>query len=154
MEVTIPQKSELEELNHLIVAAKKSWGYSQEQIDMWLPSLIATETTLCDRDYRLARNDDGQPVFVYSLAALSSGIYELEDCWVAPEFKGHGYGRKMFEHMVQNLESKQAHKLEIVSDPNAEGFYRRMGAVKVGETLSSSSGRYLPKLELVFGTAP
>jgi hypothetical protein len=34
----------------------------------------------------------------------------------------------------------------IVSDPNAEGFYLRMGAQRSGEVESTPRGRYLPKL--------
>ena len=39
-------------------------------------------------------------------------------------------------------------EVEIVSDPNAEGFYRKMGAYRVGETISEIDGqpRILPRL--------
>ena len=41
--------------------------------------------------------------------------------------------------------------LEIESDPNAQGFYERMGAKKVGEAVGELDGqaRVLPILELI-----
>jgi hypothetical protein len=39
-------------------------------------------------------------------------------------------------------------KLEIISDPHAEGFYMAMGARRVGNIESSIAGRNLAVLEL------
>ncbi len=41
--------------------------------------------------------------------------------------------------------------LRIASDPNAEGFYLKMGARRVGETPSQPEGRALPLLLLEVG---
>ena len=40
----------------------------------------------------------------------------------------------------------QAKKMLIDSDPNAEGFYQHMGAVRIGEVSSKPEGRTLPQL--------
>jgi hypothetical protein len=37
----------------------------------------------------------------------------------------------------------------ITSDPDAEGFYLKKGALKVGEVYSEPQKRMLPRLELV-----
>jgi len=41
-------------------------------------------------------------------------------------------------------------ELEISADPNAEGFYRHMGAVRIGEIRSEIEGqpRVLPRMKL------
>jgi hypothetical protein len=43
------------------------------------------------------------------------------------------YGRALFDHAIRRAASLGAEVLGIESDPNAEGFYRRMGATRVGE---------------------
>jgi ribosomal protein S18 acetylase RimI-like enzyme len=58
---------------------------------------------------------------------------ELEHLWVLPEHMGTGVGRALFDHAVRRAASLGAEVLGIESDPNAEGFYRRMGATRVGE---------------------
>jgi hypothetical protein len=40
---------------------------------------------------------------------------------------GHGIGRSLFMHPVERAKSLGFQELEIESDPNAEGFYLRMG---------------------------
>jgi N-acetylglutamate synthase-like GNAT family acetyltransferase len=143
-----PSKSDLPEINSLIIDSKKSWGYTKEQIESWIPDLIATAKTLENREYWLAKNQDNVSVFVYSISCRETDIYELEDCWVSPKMKGKGFGRIMFMHLVSNLRDKNAKKLKIVSDPNAKGFYLAMGAQIVGQQSSNLPNRFLPVLEL------
>jgi hypothetical protein len=54
-----------------------------------------------------------------------------------------------FEHAVHTVRSLGGSRLTIVSDPHAEGFYRRMGASRVGEASSKPEGRTLPVLALL-----
>ncbi|HLP26672.1 MAG TPA: GNAT family N-acetyltransferase, partial [Acidobacteriota bacterium] len=57
----------------------------------------------------------------------------LEHFWVTPEQIGRGVGRAMFGVALDAARRCGAEVLHIKSDPNAEGFYRRMGARRVGE---------------------
>jgi hypothetical protein len=41
---------------------------------------------------------------------------------------------------------KDIDQIEIVSDPNAEGFYQKLEAIGVGRIESRPTGRPLPKL--------
>ena len=45
---------------------------------------------------------------------------------------GRGIGRSLFQHAVEGLRESGGHVLKIGSDPNAEGFYQRLGAKRVG----------------------
>jgi hypothetical protein len=49
---------------------------------------------------------------------------------------------------MQNAAGRSVSEIEIVSDPNAEGFYRKMGAHRIGESVSEIDGqpRRLPRL--------
>jgi GNAT superfamily N-acetyltransferase len=75
----------------------------------------------------------------YALVGEGSQI-ELEHLWVLPEHMSAGIGRALFAHAVRRAASLNADLLEIESDPNAEGFYRRMGAIRVGEINYSIDG--------------
>ena len=44
-------------------------------------------------------------------------------------------GQVLFEHAIERADSFGAETLRIEADPNAEGFYRRMGAERVGENV-------------------
>jgi N-acetylglutamate synthase-like GNAT family acetyltransferase len=67
---------------------------------------------------------------------------------VAPEYIGSGVGKELFIHAMQNAARRSVSEIEIVSDPNAEGFYRKMGAHRIGESVSEIDGqpRRLPRL--------
>jgi hypothetical protein len=56
----------------------------------------------------------------------------------------------LFDHAVRRAAALGAKTLSIEADPNAEGFYRRMGARRVGENVYEIEGhrRELPLLIL------
>ncbi|MGH9966365.1 MAG: GNAT family N-acetyltransferase [Pyrinomonadaceae bacterium] len=74
----------------------------------------------------------------------------LEHLWVLPEHIGTGVGKLLFEHAARVAAATGASAMEIESDPNAEGFYKRMGAERVGEITTKIEGknRLLPVLAL------
>jgi GNAT superfamily N-acetyltransferase len=58
---------------------------------------------------------------------------ELSRLMVEPAAIGTGRGRQLWQHAVATARRLGATVLTVDSDPNAEGFYLRMGAVTVGE---------------------
>jgi predicted N-acetyltransferase YhbS len=60
---------------------------------------------------------------------------------VLPERMGEGVGRALFEHALRTAASLGAGVVGIEADPNAEGFYRRMGARRVDEIVYEIDGR-------------
>jgi hypothetical protein len=73
----------------------------------------------------------------------------LEDLWLEPESIGVGLGRRLWGHAVAVALAFGAAALELDAEPNAVGFYERMGAVTVGSTASVLPGRRLPRMRLV-----
>ena len=47
----------------------------------------------------------------------------------------------MLYEVITRCKELGAHVLEIESDPNAQGFYERMGAKKVGEVVNDLDGQ-------------
>ena len=65
----------------------------------------------------------------------------LEHIWVLPERIGQGIGRCLFAHAAGRAALCGARCLTIGADPNAEPFYRYLGAVRIGATPSEIDGR-------------
>ena len=73
---------------------------------------------------------------------------DLNHLWVLPNAMGRGIGRALFEHAVTQARMLGLTSFEIEADPNAEGFYLRMGAKRIGANVSEIEGekRELPLL--------
>jgi GNAT superfamily N-acetyltransferase len=87
----------------------------------------------------------GEPFAFYALTETGRKLM-LEHLWVSPDWIGSGVGRLLFEHAMNKAASRGAKRVEIEVDPNAEGFYLRMGARRVGENAYEIEGqrRVLP----------
>ena len=79
---------------------------------------------------------------------LNATSARLQHLWIDPPFIGKGLGRFLFEHARATAKNSGRHTLEIIADPNAEPFYRHMGAIRVGDEHSEILGirRLLPKM--------
>ena len=76
----------------------------------------------------------------------------LADLFVEPGAIGRGYGRQLWEHAVATARRLGARRLVLQSEPHAEGFYRAMGAERIGEAPSTVfPGRSLPLMRLTLG---
>jgi GNAT superfamily N-acetyltransferase len=73
---------------------------------------------------------------------------ELEHLWVAPKHIGTGVGKELFLHAMQRASARDVSEVQINSDPNAEGFYQKMGAYRIGEVRADMDDkpRTLPRL--------
>jgi GNAT superfamily N-acetyltransferase len=67
--------------------------------------------------------------------------------FVEPQAIGQGIGRLLFERTIAAGRDRGFTQLTIDADPNAEPFYRAMGAVRIGTVPSGSIvGRVLPQM--------
>jgi len=133
-------------LTRLAHAAKRHWGYPDTLIDLWSPALTFTPAFLAAAS-AYAAVEDGRLVGVCAVAG--AGVErELEHLWVLPERIGRGIGRRLLGHAIRRERTRGTQRLRIAADPNAEGFYRRLGAQLVGSVPSMPAGRRLPLLAL------
>ncbi len=135
-------------LTEIALAAKRHWNYPEHWIELWRQELTVTSEFIKRHEVFIAIEHD-QPVGFYALVT-SDGITELDHLWVLPEWMGKGIGRQLMNHALDRAAAIGAERIEIVSDPNAEGFYRKAGAIPIGEVLSSIEGqqRRLPRLAI------
>jgi len=135
-------------LTRIAHEAKRHWGYPEHWIKHWQDDLTITPDYITANRVYLAEND-GEPLGFYALI-MREGKAELDHIWVTPASIGTGVGKEMFLHAMQIAAGERVSEVEIVSDPNAEGFYRKMGAHRTGETVSEIDGqpRTLPRLTI------
>jgi ribosomal protein S18 acetylase RimI-like enzyme len=111
--------------------AKAMWGYSTEVLEAWKDQLTIAATDIGSR-----------PVFVAEVDSLVTGLYslaragsewELDNLWVAPAHGRRGVGRALLKHALLQARLGGAERVLVDSDPNAEAFYLKAGATRVGE---------------------
>ena len=126
-------------LTRIAFAAKRYWGYPETWIQDWREGLTITPEFVRSNEVYAAISD-GEPFAFYALIG-TGGKLALEHLWVSPGWIGSGVGRLLFEHASREAALRGASVVEIEADPNAEGFYLRMGARRVGENVYEIEGR-------------
>ena len=139
---------EADALSQIAIAAKRHWGDSERWMEIWTPLLTITPEFISSTDVWVAEAN-GEITGFYALIFAKQRV-NLEHLWILPAYMGKGIGRALFEHALARCREMQCQVLEIVSDPNAQGFYERMGARKVGVSLGEVDGelRSLPIMEI------
>jgi GNAT superfamily N-acetyltransferase len=137
-------------LSQIALSAKAYWGYSERWMEIWAPLLTIMPEFISSADVWAAEVNGGLSGF-YALVFAKQRV-NLEHLWILPAYMGQGIGRALFEHALARCREMQCQGLEIVSDPNAQGFYERMGAKKVGVSVGEVDGelRYLPLMEITW----
>ncbi len=143
--------SERRALNDLARASKSHWGYTDAELELWADDLSVSPRQIAAGRVMCALIE-GRIVGFFAIERDDDAA-ELDHLWVVPDLIGQGLGRALFERAVQMARQAGAQQLRVVSDPNALGFYTRMGAVIVGEHESTPAGRMLPVLSVDL-TAP
>jgi GNAT superfamily N-acetyltransferase len=128
--------------------AKRHWGYPEHWIEHWRDDLTLSADFITNNQVYVAESD-GKIFGFYALVAGGRQA-ELEHMWVGPEHIGTGVGKELFIHAMQMAAADNISAIDISADPNAEGFYQRMGAQRIGEALSEIDGktRRLPRLTI------
>ena len=128
--------------------AKKHWGYPEHWLEHWQADLTITPEFINANTVHVAESD-GELVGFYALVTGNDKT-ELDHLWVTPAHIGTGVGKELFIHAMQTAAGQSVDAVEILSDPNAAGFYRKMGAHQIGETVSEIDGesRTLPRLNI------
>jgi N-acetylglutamate synthase-like GNAT family acetyltransferase len=135
-------------LTQIALDAKRHWGYPEHWIKHWESDLTISSDFIRDNHVYVAE-EDGEIRGFYALC-LARPKAELEHMWVKPDCMGTGVGKELFLDAMERAAALDVSDVEISSDPNAAGFYRRMGAEQIGETDASIDGqtRTLPRMKI------
>ena len=143
---------EASELTTIAFAAKRHWGYPEAWIDLWADELSVDGKYIEENWVFLAT--DGTRTLGWCAVSEQREEYWLDYCWVLPEAAGHGIGRALIHQAFRVAAELRALTIKVVADPNAEGFYCKLGFRQIGDRPSVPNGRRLPVLEADVANAP
>jgi GNAT superfamily N-acetyltransferase len=136
-------------LSNIAYRAKASWGYPAAWLEIWRGELVVTPEYLEIHEGFVALRD------LETIGACvledAGGAWRLEHFWIEPAWHGRGVGQLLLQHARAAMNRRYGGSCEIVSDPNAEAFYLRLGAVRVCTIAAPMPGapdRVLPILRL------
>lgn len=134
---------EAEALSDLATRSKAYWGYDAAFMERVADMLEVSADYISSSSVFVAERA-GEVVGFYGFRDVGGDIH-LNDLWIAPEHIRTGIGVQLWEHAVRQAEEMGLATFLIASDPNAEGFYLRMGSHRVGE-IDGGAGRMIPLL--------
>jgi GNAT superfamily N-acetyltransferase len=125
---------EQRELTRLCVRATMQSGYDDAFIDRAMPGLTITVPLITGGCVKITEDKSGTVVGeVVVTTTMLQGIALLYGIYVDPSCWKRGVGRLLFEAAVTRAKALKAGALMIYAAPAAEGFYKRMGAIRIGE---------------------
>ena len=134
-------------LTALAHRSKAHWRYDPQMLERFVEEIAVTPDEVEEDEVWVLEDAAGRVTGFCRLVAGDPAV--LHDLWVEPEAIGRGVGRRLWDAAVDRARSGGATAMELDADPNAAGFYERMGARQVGETPSSIiPGRSLPRMRV------
>ncbi len=140
----------------LAVRSKASWGYDRAFMAAFERSMqgMALDRPAGQTASILFVAEDAGAVVGFAAVEDEGERAWLEDLWVEPDRFGQGVGRALWLAAVEATRAMGRPTLELEADPNAVGFYERLGARVVGQRPSTLvEGRMLPLMRLEIGPA-
>jgi GNAT superfamily N-acetyltransferase len=126
-------------LSAIAWAAKAFWNYPSDWMERWREQLTITPIFIAENEV-FAAIINRQTIAFHALLQRAD-VLRLEHLWVLPDWMGQGIGRALFRQAAERAVARGALSLTIEADPNAEPFYRRMGAVRSGVIATEIYGR-------------
>lgn len=132
-------------LTDLALRSKAHWGYDAQFLEACRDELTVAANEVTRRRAMVA--DRGGHILGFTTLEGEPPTGVLGMMFVDPQAIGQGIGRLLFEHNIAAGRDLGFTQLTIDADPNAEPFYRAMGAVRIGNVPSGSiAGRVLPQM--------
>jgi GNAT superfamily N-acetyltransferase len=142
--------ADAEQLTVLTIASKAHWGYDEAFMDLARPSLTVSPEYL-EANACWVAESDGATVGWFSLVSVPDGLL-LDNFFLLPSRIGSGLGRLMWKEALRHAAAAGVPRMTLEADPNAAGFYERMGARLTGSVSAPVTGRQLPVYEVVLTT--
>jgi len=138
---------EADDLTRLAVRSKRAWGYDDDFMKRVMPDMIVHPHYLI-AEHGMVAEEAGRPVG-YVIVSVEDDRAFLRDLFVEPDRFRQGIGTVLFEEAVRFARERGAKSINLSGDPNAIGFYVRMGMRQVGSEPSIvGNGRVLPLMAM------
>ncbi len=148
-------------LTEISFSAKRYWNYPEEYYSIWKDELTITEDyikyntvfkALVNNQivgfYSIVKNPRDQS---FGKVFMKAG-YWMDHIFIRPEYINRGIGSKLIEHLKGYCKDNGIVKLTIFVDPNAIGFYEKVGASFKYMSESNIENRQIPVFEFDFSS--
>lgn len=143
MNIRSARPEEAEQITALVMRSKAHWGYDDEFMALAVDDLRITQEYL-EKNEGFVMGTDNE-MWGFSSMVRQENEMLLDNLFIEPGFIGQGLGMKLWEHAVAFAREKGCEAIVLVSEPHAVEFYRKLGAVIIGEETSAvDENRKLP----------
>ena len=136
-------------LTNLAIRSESFWGFDSDYMEKFKDIYKVTEEFINNNPTFIIEKDEN--IIGFYSVLINENETSLEYFFIEPEFIGRGYGKILWNDMVENCKNLGIKEIEIVTSPEAKAFYIKMGAVQTGEIESLvKKGRKIPQLIYTF----
>jgi GNAT superfamily N-acetyltransferase len=129
-------------LRELTFESKAHWGYDRDFVRRWAEGL-----SFGTGGERWVAELDDEIVAWAALVPPADGVAVLDDLWVDPAWVRRGLGGRLFRRAADRARELGAERLEWGAEPNAVGFYEKLGGRKLRDHVTEW-GRVAPWMGL------
>jgi GNAT superfamily N-acetyltransferase len=140
-EIRHARPGEGERLREIAFEAKAHWGYDRAWVAAWVARGDFSAEALAANETFVAVVDGD--VVGWAMLVPRGDIGWLEDLWIDPPWIGRGIGRRLFDRIASRARELRLRRLEWEAEPNAIGFYEKMGGRYVRDSEMNEWGRVL-----------
>jgi GNAT superfamily N-acetyltransferase len=144
MQIRPARGEEAAAITALGLRSKAHWGYDEAFMARCASELRWDDDDLRTMLVHVAERDGA--LLGFCAVNPAAAPPELDALFVEPDAMGAGVGRALLAQARAAAAAQGIAELAIDADPQAEPFYLREGARRVGEVRSASTGRVLPRL--------
>ena len=138
----VAQPADFERLRELTFESKAHWGYDHDLVRDWADGLEFP--TGCER---WVAEENGTIVGWAGITSPEGGVAVLDHLWVDPAAMRSGLGTRLFRLAADRARELGAERLEWSAEPNAVGFYEKVGGRKLRDHVTEW-GRLAPWMGL------
>jgi len=136
--------SDAQLLTQLAEESKGFWGYPPEYMELWKDDLLFTAARI--QAWKVVVAERAEEILGVVALSWAEQAAEIEHLWVKPSAMQQGIGRQLFRQICEEARALELASFIVISEPNAEKFYRKLGGQAAGSVESKPAGRRLPRL--------
>jgi GNAT superfamily N-acetyltransferase len=134
--------NEGERLRAIAIASKSHWGYDLGRVREWAAMGDFSPEGIRAKEVYAAEADG--KIVAWGALIPRGEVCWLDDLWVDPEWIQIGVGSRLFRFVAEHGRQLGGSRMEWEAEPNAVGFYERMGGRYLRDGETSAWGRVLP----------
>jgi GNAT superfamily N-acetyltransferase len=134
--ITKMQPGDIEILNNIMKRSVQLWRYPGDKMELILNRLVLTSEFMDKSVGYVAKLDNIIKGFFALVPMQEEGLNPAK-FYIEPEKTRSGLGTLLWNQVITDLKSQKIKELKFDIDPSAQGFYEKLGAIKIAERPST-----------------